>query len=391
MSIRFLHTADWQLGKPFAAIDDPQKRAALQAERIAVIGRIASIAQAQAVEFVLVAGDLFDSVTPTRSLVAQACAAIAQLRVPVFVIPGNHDHGGANSVYRQPFFQQESAALAPNLRVLLERTPVVTEHAIIYPCPLLRRHETTDVTEWLRQGTASKHADLPRIILAHGTTHDFSSHAVADEEDGGDAVNVIDLSRLPGADFDYIALGDWHGTRQVADKAWFAGTPELDRFLKGGAHDPGNVLIVEAARGLSPRVTPVRTGRIGWHEVAFTFSEDASLEHFVRLLEEKLGGRAQQDVLSVRLDGRLGMQAMLRLDQLRETHDARLLRLKWEARVAVAPTDEEALQLTQRVQDPLISRVARHLVDASRAADPAEANIAREALRSLYVAVQQGS
>jgi hypothetical protein len=36
MKTTFLHTADWQLGKPFAGVDDVQKRALLQNERLAV-------------------------------------------------------------------------------------------------------------------------------------------------------------------------------------------------------------------------------------------------------------------------------------------------------------------------------------------------------------------
>ena len=38
--ISLLHTADWQLGKPFAGVADVQKRALVQNERFAVIKRI---------------------------------------------------------------------------------------------------------------------------------------------------------------------------------------------------------------------------------------------------------------------------------------------------------------------------------------------------------------
>ena len=51
MTTRFLHTADWQLGKPFAGIDDPQKRALVQQERLQVIRRIGDAATHQA-EFI---------------------------------------------------------------------------------------------------------------------------------------------------------------------------------------------------------------------------------------------------------------------------------------------------------------------------------------------------
>jgi hypothetical protein len=40
MSTTFIHTADWQLGKPFAGVTDPAKRALLQNERFQAIRRI---------------------------------------------------------------------------------------------------------------------------------------------------------------------------------------------------------------------------------------------------------------------------------------------------------------------------------------------------------------
>ena len=66
--MRFLHTADWQLGKPFAGIGDPQKRALVQQERFQVIRRIGEAAKAHQAEFVLMAGDLFDSSTASKDL-----------------------------------------------------------------------------------------------------------------------------------------------------------------------------------------------------------------------------------------------------------------------------------------------------------------------------------
>src|SRR6187399_3115803 len=126
MITRFIHTADWQLGKPFAGVEDLTKRAMLQQERIAVLHRIAAAAQAHDAAFVVVAGDVFDSPGATKTTVSAACATIGAMARPVFVIPGNHDCGGPGSVWEQPFFLREQAQLAPNLRVLLAPEPVET-------------------------------------------------------------------------------------------------------------------------------------------------------------------------------------------------------------------------------------------------------------------------
>lgn len=138
----FIHTADWQLGKPYARIEDGQKRALARQARLESIHRLGHAVRENHAAFVLVAGDLFDSPTPDKGTVSAACAAIGALAVPVYVIPGNHDHGGPGCVWEQPFFRQECAALAPNLQVLLKAEPVQLPGAILLPCPLLRRHDS---------------------------------------------------------------------------------------------------------------------------------------------------------------------------------------------------------------------------------------------------------
>ena len=175
MTATFLHTADWQLGKPFAGIKDPQKRARVQQERLAVLDLIAEAAREGGAQFILVAGDLFDSPSATKATVAAACSALGRMAVPVLAIPGNHDHGGPGSLWEQEFFKRECAALAPNFRLLLTADPVELEHAVIFACPLLRRAESTDPTAWLRDPdiTSSSAPDKPRIVLAHGSVQGF--------------------------------------------------------------------------------------------------------------------------------------------------------------------------------------------------------------------------
>ncbi len=389
MSATFIHTADWQLGKPFAGIDDPQKQALVQQERFQVIRRIGEAAKANQAEFVLVAGDLFDSSTASKATVSAACSAIGQLMIPVVVIPGNHDHGGPGGIWQQGFFQREQASLAPNLRVLLRPEAVELDSAWIFPCPLLRRAESNDTTAWLRslEAVSGCANSKPRIVLAHGSTQEFTS--LSDEEDSDSAAtNQIDLSRLPEGGFDYVALGDWHGTKQVTPTAWFSGTPELDRFPKGEGHAPGHVLAVVAEHGKPPMVTPVRTCRLGWHQVAFDFAEDSSLLILEERLENLIKQRANEDLLRLELTGSLGVQAASRLEQLTESLQARLLRLKLTNRVVVAPNAQEIQALTQRPSDPLIARVASQLVARAAGADETAAS-ARIALRELYAACNE--
>lgn len=387
--MRFIHTADWQIGKPFAGVSDAHKRSLVQQARIEAITRIGVVAADASADFVLVAGDLFDSPSADKATVSAACSAIGQIKLPVIVIPGNHDNGGPGSVWEQEFFRREQTALAPNMTLLLDAGPWELDSAVILPCPLMRRTVVGDPTEWLRSPDVyvSLPQDKPRIVLAHGSTQTFSGQW-DDEGEGGSATNLLDLDRIPALEVDYIALGDWHGTKQVGHRAWYAGTPESDRFPKGEDHDAGNVLVVEAQRGENPEVTKMRTGSLNWAELSFDLADDTALGELEGRLTSLLGQRANQDLLRLSLTGSIGIEAANRLDQILEYLDARLLRLKLINRTLTAPTEAEIQALTLCGADPLIARVATLLVEKSKG-DEEDAAVARVALRELHAATTQ--
>jgi len=322
--MKILHTSDWQIGKPFASIDDEHNRTLVRQARLDAIDAIAQRAATESVDAVLVAGDLFDSPSVTQAIVSAACAKIGRIPCPVFAIPGNHDHGGPGSIWEQPFFRREKDKLAPNLHVCLNPTPVDAGAFILFPCPLLHRAETSDTTAWLRDADALDRAASarPRIVLAHGSVQDFSSASTDSDDDSG-ATNHLSLDRLPWDAIDYAALGDWHGTKQVHPKAWYSGTPEYDRFAKGADYTAGQVLIVEVARGQAPQVNPQSTGTLSWHDQTWEFHSEADLTRFDAWINETFANRAQRDLLKLRLTGALGLVANEQLHHCLESLRAR--------------------------------------------------------------------
>lgn len=382
MSLRILHTADWQIGKPFASVPDPGKRLRLQQERLDAIERLAAIVRERSCDLVVVAGDLFDSPTPMKAQVSALFHKIGKIGVPVIAIPGNHDFGGPGGPWQQDFVRQEMADLAPNFTILTAEEPLVLATAVILPAPLLHRQVVHDPTRWIRTACDTLPDDRPRIVLAHGSVQGFSS---AGDEDAAASTNQLDLDSLPGSAIDYIALGDWHGTKQVGPKAWYAGTHETDRFPKGEDNRPGHVLVVDVARGVAPVIEELTTGVLRWKQLAWHFDAESSPEGLRNLFSESLGTGAEGALLKLELTGHLTIGESLELQKLIDTWEARLIRLKLRNHVLETPSDEEIRMLTERAQDPLIARVAGRLLAEANGEGEA-ASVARIAMRELYQA-----
>jgi DNA repair exonuclease SbcCD nuclease subunit len=389
MTTKFLHTADWQIGKNYDRVSNNDKRGKLRQARLDSLEKLGEIARAKEARFVLAAGDLFDSPTSDKDTLAAGLGVIGKIGIPVYAIPGNHDHGGPAGFWETDYFLSQKNDLAPNLTVLLKPEPFETETAWILPCPLMRRADASDPTAWIRTASlgAIQTGTKPVLLLAHGSTQSFGGGSGYGDEEGEEgSSNLIRLAQLPAGLVDYAALGDWHGTKEIEPWAFYSGTHEPDRFAKGGDHDPGNVLWVEVARGRQIRIEKIRTALTGWHDLNFEFTDDNSLDLLEQIFAGLFGDRVNKDLLQLKLTGRLGLEARSQLNTLLDKQSARLLRVKLDDGIRVSPTEAEIHELADRTADPLIGLVAQTLVEKSRQPG-GEAEIASLALQELFAAV----
>ncbi|MEY8841835.1 DNA repair exonuclease, partial [Cribrihabitans sp. XS_ASV171] len=79
MAFRFIHASDLHIGRKFANIPQPPDgniRGRLMEARHVAIGRLAAVARARGAAHVLLAGDSFDTATPSPVVIRQALAAM---------------------------------------------------------------------------------------------------------------------------------------------------------------------------------------------------------------------------------------------------------------------------------------------------------------------------
>src|SRR5699024_8167639 len=102
--MRFLATADWQLGMAAHYLDD-EARPRFHQARFDAVRRLGTLADEHEASFVVVVGDVFESNQLDRAVVSRALEALQAIPVPVVLLPGNHDPLYAASIYDDPAFR----------------------------------------------------------------------------------------------------------------------------------------------------------------------------------------------------------------------------------------------------------------------------------------------
>jgi hypothetical protein len=244
--IRFLHTADLHLGKPFGRFPEAL-RGRLQEARHASIVRLAAAARDHGVADILVAGDTFDAQTPSPTTLRHALRAMAaDPGLRWWLLPGNHDSCAAG-----PLWDRIAVDRPANVTPLLTPEPIALPGAWLLPAPCTHRRPGRDLTDGMP--AAATPAGALRIGLAHGAVQAFS-------EDGNQG--LIPPDRAATAGLDYLALGDWHRQLSIGPRTWYAGTPEPDGFKHAGPC--GALLVTLDGPAATPEATPVATGFFRW-------------------------------------------------------------------------------------------------------------------------------
>ncbi len=101
--MKILHTGDIHLDSPFAGLS-PDAARQRRSELRSAFSDMISFARQQAVDLVLIAGDLFDKIYVTRDTIALLCRDFASLHCPVVIAPGNHDPADDKSIWNKGIF-----------------------------------------------------------------------------------------------------------------------------------------------------------------------------------------------------------------------------------------------------------------------------------------------
>ena len=244
--MKILHTSDWHIGKRLVSRDRLQE----QAE---VLDEIVEICEREEIELVLVAGDIFDTYTPSaeaEELFYEKIKKVAGDNRAVLLISGNHDDGVRLSA-AAPLAEEYGIYIVGNDRTAALRkgqnrkvyptrggkgyivfengSQAVYVSLLPYPNEARFREEKSELSyveqmeKWLQEGMADNADNLPTVLMAHIFVAGGSvSQGERDIELGG--ARAIPASKLPNCQ--YIALGHLHKKQHMGSAhCYYSGSP----------------------------------------------------------------------------------------------------------------------------------------------------------------------
>lgn len=241
--MRLLHTSDWHIGRSLHGAD-------LLAEQEEVLSGLADVVTAEAVDAVLVAGDVYDRAVPSADATGVLDRILMRLRgagAVVVLTPGNHDSArrlafGAGLLARSGVHVRAAAAGLDEPVLLRDEHGDVAVYGLPYLEPELARHElglaaARSHEAVLGEAMARVRRDLARrpgtrsVVLAHA----FVGGGLPSDSERDIGVGGVDLVPAPVFDgVDYGALGHLHRPQTITERLRYSGSPLAYSFGEAG-------------------------------------------------------------------------------------------------------------------------------------------------------------
>lgn len=232
--MRLLHCSDLHLGKRV-------HECSMTEEQRHILKQIASIAVAQQVDGIIIAGDLYDKLVPSIEAVGlldEFLSSLWEQHLPVYLISGNHDSPERLSFGTQ-LLEQNDVYLAGVFTGKAQHLSLQDAYGALelYLLPFIK---PAVVRSFYPEESIETYEDAVRVALSHShidpqkrnvlVAHQFVTNNGREPERSDSetlsvgALDQVDVSLFDG--FDYVALGHIHGPQKIGrETVRYCGSP----------------------------------------------------------------------------------------------------------------------------------------------------------------------
>lgn len=264
--MKILHTSDWHLGMSLHNVS-------LIEDQRYFIGNLLEIIKDEAVEAVIVAGDIYDSSISNSdaiSLYNHAVTSICgDLKVPVFIIAGNHD-GAARLASCRELLQ--ASGLYVTGKLTKEISPVIIEDVAFYSIPYFNIDEVRSMypekeiksyENAMMTVCDSIRENMDRTKKNIVISHAFVSGAALSDSDRSAMIGTATMvSKDVFEGFDYVALGHLHRPQNIDKNIRYSGSPIKYSFSEANYNKSVTILDTDKMEHYEVELMPLHNMRI---------------------------------------------------------------------------------------------------------------------------------
>ena len=261
--MRFLHTADWHLGKSLKGqnlLDDQEY----------IIKEILKVIDDTKPKAILIAGDIYDRAVPPANAVElfnETLNRFAEKKLPTLIIAGNHD-SAARLNFGSKLFESKNIFIASKVNKPIN-IPLKDNFGEIYFSLIpffepgeIRTKFFDENSAKLNYNDANKfYIELARENIPAGKRSIAIAHAFISGNEKTNSVRDIvgcaeGISAEIFSDYDYVALGHLHSPRSAGKNLYYSGSPLKYSFDE--ANHKKSVTIVDIDGSGNVEVNPIK-------------------------------------------------------------------------------------------------------------------------------------
>ena len=302
--MKLIHLSDLHLGKrvnEFSMLEDQQY----------ILAQILDIIDAEQPQAVLIAGDVYDKPVPSAEAVQlfdRFLSNLAERRVQVFIISGNHD-SAERIAFGAKLMDASGIHLSPVYSGTVEPLVLQDEYGPVFfrmlpfvkPAHVRRFYPDAEIetyTDALR--TAVEHMEVDRTQRNVLLTHQFVTGAGRSDSEEISVGGADNVDAAVFETFDYVALGHIHRPQNMeGERIRYCGTPLKYSFSEASHEKSVTVVELGAKSGegneyaqLQLRTVPLKPVH-DLREIRGTYMELSAREYYL--------GMAADDYLHITL------------------------------------------------------------------------------------------